>query len=184
MKNTIIAILVMFIAGFAGSCESRGGGGTTKAPRVNIHEATFLDNAKAVEQHIAYGSDLNVKDDYGSTPLIIACTFGKTEIALKLIAGGADLEATSVDGSTALHVASFYGRKEIVEALLYQGADPSIRNNYGATAREALLPDFEQVKPVYDQLSRDLGPLGLKVDYDKLKKARPELAALIAQYEK
>ena len=50
-------------------------------PSVDIHTATFLGNTKALKQHIDAGSDLNVKDQYGSTPLIIATTFGKTDIA-------------------------------------------------------------------------------------------------------
>ena len=77
-------------------------------PSVDIHTATFLGNTKALKQHIDAGTDLNVKDQYGSTPLIIATTFGKTDIAKTLINAGADLHITNNDGSTPLHVASFF----------------------------------------------------------------------------
>ena len=79
-----------------------------EAPSVDIHAATFLGNTKALKQHIDAGTDINVKDQYGSTPLIIAITFGKTDMAKTLINAGADLHITNNDGSTPLHVASFF----------------------------------------------------------------------------
>jgi hypothetical protein len=35
------------------------------------------------------------------------------------------------------------------------------------------------VKPIYDQISRDLGALGLKLDYDRLEKTRPVVAKML-----
>ena len=55
---------------------------------------------------------------WGSTPLIIAATFGKTEVARALIEAGADLGMRNNHGSTPLHVAAFLCRPEIVEAML------------------------------------------------------------------
>jgi hypothetical protein len=82
-----------------------------------------------------------------------------------------------------LHAASFFCNKEIVEALLAGGIDISVRNNYGSTARESLMPPFSTVKGIYDQMGRDLGPLGLKFDYDEIEKLRPEIAEMIWAYE-
>jgi ankyrin repeat protein len=152
---------------------------TSESPSVALHTATFLGNLEALQQHIKYGSDLNKKDDYGSTPLIIAATFGKTEIAKALINAGADLNLTSNDGSTPLHTAAFFCRTEIVKALLEKGANKNIKNSYGSTPRDAVSTPFENVKGIYDQISKDLGPLGLKLNYKHLEITRPIIAEML-----
>lgn len=148
-------------------------------PEIDIYTAALFGDLKAINQHIAAGTDLNSKDDYGSTPLIIAATFGKTEVAKVLIEAGADLNITNNDGATALHPAAFLCRTEIVEALLERGIDKNIENKYGSTALESVSVPFESVKPIYDQFSKDLGPLGLKLNYDQIKKTRPVIADLL-----
>lgn len=150
-----------------------------EAPRTGINEATFYGNMDAIKQHIAAKSDLNKKDAFGSAPLHIAATFGKTDVALLLIEGGANVNEKSGDGSTPLHTAAFFGRTEIVKALLENDVDINVRNTYNSTALESVSADFSSVKPIYDQLSKDLGPLGLKLDYDQLQKSRTVIAELI-----
>lgn len=150
-----------------------------KPPSMDIHTAAFMGNLKAINQHINAGTNLNQKDQYGSTPLIIAATFGKTEVAKALIYGGADLNFKNNEGSTALHVAAFFCRTEIAKALIGKNADKSILNNYGSTALASIKGPFSAVKPVYDQISKDLGPLGLKLDYEHLKTTRPVIAAML-----
>ena len=150
-----------------------------KAPGIDIHTATFFGNLDAVKQHINAGSDLNVKDEYGSTPLNIAATFGKTDIALALINGGADIQTTNSEGSTPLHVAAFFCRTEIVKALLEKGADKSLTNNYGSTPLMSVSGPFSEVQPFYQEISKNLGQFGLKLDFDHLEKTRPVIAALL-----
>jgi ankyrin repeat protein len=151
----------------------------TKPPRMDIFTAALFGDLKVINQHIEAGTDLNAKDDYGSTPLIIASTFGKTEVAKTLIEAGVDLNITNRDGGTALHSAAFLCRTEIVKALIENGADKSIKNIYGSTARESVMSNWDVVKPIYDQFSKDLGPLGLKLDYDHLKETRPVIAEML-----
>jgi len=150
-----------------------------KPPSVDIHTATFLGNLEAVRQHINAGSDLNVKDQYGSTPLMIATTFGKSDVATSLIEAGADLHITGNDGSTPLHTAAFFCRTEIVKALLANGADKNLKNNYGSTALASVSTPFNEVKDIYDQISKDLGPLGFKLDYKHLELTRPKIAKML-----
>ena len=120
-----------------------------------------------------------MKDEYGSTPLNIAATFGKTDIALALIKGGADLNTTNSEGSTPLHVAAFFCRTEIVKALLEKGADKSLTNNYGSTAFMSVSGPFTEVEPFYLQMSKNLGQFGLKLDFDHLEKTRPVIAEML-----
>ncbi|MGB2907422.1 MAG: ankyrin repeat domain-containing protein, partial [Candidatus Aminicenantaceae bacterium] len=116
---------------------------------------------------------------YGSTPLIIAITFGKTEVAKALIEAGADLTITNNDGSASLHIAAFFCRTEIVEALLENGADKDFRNSAGRTALDAVEGPFDEVKAIYDALRKDLEPLGLRLDYERIKETRPKIAEML-----
>lgn len=152
---------------------------TVKAPGIDIHSATFFGNLNAVKQHINAGSDLNTKDEFGSTPLNIAATFGKTDIAIALIKGGADLHTKNAEGSTPLHVAAFFCRIEIVQALIENGADKSLKNNYGSTPLMSISMPFSEVEPVYQQMSKNLGPFGLKLDFEYLEKTRPIIAEML-----
>jgi len=153
---------------------------TQVVPPTDIHTAIMKGDIVAIKQHIAAKSDLNLKESIGgSTPLISAALFGKTEIAKLLIDAGAKLNIQNNEGSTALITASFFCRPEIVKMLLAKKADKTIKNNYGNTAIETVSSTFQDVKPIYDMLSNSLAPLGLKLDYEYLKKTRPAIAAML-----
>jgi len=153
---------------------------TPKPPNIDIHTATIMGDLEAVQQHIEAGSNLNEREPaVGSTPLISATVFGKTEVAKSLIEAGADLNIQNNEGSTALHSAAFLCRMEIVEALLENGADKNLKNNFGSTALESILAPFEAVKPIYDIFSKDLGPMGLKLDYEYIETTRPMIAEML-----
>jgi len=151
-----------------------------KGPRVNLQVAIIQGNIKAVEQHIKAETDLNIKESTGgSTPLITACTFGKTEIAKALIDAGADLNIQNNDGSTALITASFFCRTEIVQYLLDAGANQTITNHVGSTAIQSVMAPFDAVKPIYEAIENGLKPLGFKLDYKHLEKTRPIIAEML-----
>jgi len=151
-----------------------------KAPNMDIHSATILGDLDAIKQHIAAGSDLDAKEPtLGSTPLISAAVFGKTEIANALIEGGADVNLKNNDGSTALHSAAFLCNVEIVEMLLANGADKELLNNYGSTALQSVTPPFANVKPIYEQFNKNLGSLGFKLDYEYAEATRPKIAEML-----
>ncbi len=153
---------------------------TVKAPDIDIHTAVISDNLDAIKQHIAAHSDLNVKDPFGgSSPLISAAVFGKTEAARLLIDAGADLNFQNNDGSTPLHTAAFFCRPEIVKMLIDKGADKSIKNRFGVTARESVMVPFADTKSVYDMMGKALAPMGLKLDYAYIEKTRPVIADML-----
>ena len=147
---------------------------------VNLHLAILQGNIEKVKQSLASGSDINQKDQYGNTPLIIATTFGKTAIAKLLIKKGADLNIRNSQGSTPLHIAAFFCYKDIVEALLAHGADKYLRNNNGATAYDIVAVPVDMDRKTYQQIASALGPLGLKVDLNLIRARRPEMAALLS----
>ncbi len=150
-------------------------------PATDIHTAVFMGNINAVMQHIKAGSDLNKRDAYGSTPLNVAITFGKTDIAVLLIEGGADINATNADGSTPLHTAAFFCRSEIVGELLNNNADITLKNKYGSTALESVSANFNDIKPIYKQIAKDLGPLGLRLDLERIELTRPVIVEMLSE---
>ncbi len=153
---------------------------TVEKPKMDIPTAILSGNLEVVKQHIKAGSDINKKDQLtGSTPLITAVTFGKTEIAKALIAANADLSLKNNDGSTALHVAAFFCRIEIVQMLIDAHADKTIKNNFGATPRQTVLVPFEEMKPVYVMLQQQLEPFGLKIVLNEVEKSRPVVAMML-----
>ena len=179
MKTLTTAILIAALLTIGGCGKKENPGSEKKPPHVNIHIAALQGNIDAVYQHIDAGSDLDVKDEYGSTPLIIATTFGKTEVALALIDAGADMEIANNDGSTPLHIAAFLCRTEIVRALLENGADKNALNNAGRTALQTVAGPFDDVKGIYDGIQKGLKPLGLRLNYDRIKKTRPNIAEML-----
>ncbi|MDX2444891.1 MAG: acyltransferase family protein [Bacteroidales bacterium] len=153
---------------------------TPSALDIGIHEAVITGNMDAVMRHIKAGSTLNEKEPMGgSSPLISAATFGKTEVALALIEAGADVNSTNNEGSTALHTAAFFCRMEIVEALLANGADKSIKNNVGSTALDSVTAPYEAVKGIYEYFGTTFAPLGLKLDYEQIEMTRPRIAEIL-----
>jgi ankyrin repeat protein len=179
---TSLCILFLGLASCNPSQEKSSQEATVEAPSTTIQEAAYFGNIEAIKGHVAAKSDLNEKDAYGSAPLHIAATFNNVDAAILLIEGGANLNEPSADGSTPLHTAAFFGRTEIVKALLKNKADVTIRNAHNATALESVSAPFEAMRPIYDQISKDLGPFGLKLDYKQLEAARPVIAELIKSH--
>ncbi len=62
-------------------------------PDISIHKAAEEGNIEAVKQYIAAGTDVNVKDNNGWTPLHYVAN---KEVAELLIAKGADVNAISL----------------------------------------------------------------------------------------
>jgi uncharacterized protein len=181
----VIALLAMLLT--TGACQDKKGGKENKeskssaqAPQMDIHTAVVTGNLEAVQMHIAAGTDINTKDPFGgSSPLISAAVFGKSEIAKVLIDAGADINFQNNEGSTALHTAAFFCRPEIVKMLIAKNANRTLKNKYNATAYENVAGSFSDVKPVYDMMVSALGPMGLKLDYAYLEKTRPEIATML-----
>jgi ankyrin repeat protein len=175
---TLITILLAI------ACSESANGVKNKSsvdkPKMDIQTAIRSDKLDIVKQHIEAGTDINKKEQMsGSTPLISAATFGKTAIVKALIDANADLSIKNNEGATALHTAAFFCRVEIVQLLIDAKADKTIENNFGATPRESVMGSFADMKPVYEMLQQQLGPLGLQLDLNEIEKTRPVIAMML-----
>jgi len=103
---------------------------TAKAPDISIHEAAGEGNIEAVKQHLAAGTDVNAKEEWGWTPLHFTTT---KEIAELLIGNGADVNAKNDGGFTPLHYAASRRDKEIAELLIAKDADVNAKMEDGDT---------------------------------------------------
>jgi hypothetical protein len=186
MKTLKVFALLLVL--FASSCTEQKKDTLSKSettseievPKQDIHEAIITDNFEVLKQHIKAGRDLNKKEAMGgSTPIMTAITFDKTEMVKVLLNANVDLSIQNNDGSTALHTAAFFGKLEMVQMLIDAKADKTIKNNFGATPRETVLGDFEQIKPFYEMMIMQLEPMGFKLDLNEVKKARPVIALML-----
>lgn len=151
---------------------------------VGLHEAAWTGDVEAVRAWIEHGADLDARDPFGSTPLMIAATFGRPDVAEALLAAGADPDLRNADGGTALHAAAVLCYEDVVRVLLENGADKYLRDHFGNTPHSSLIAPFEAVRPFYDALAAGLGPLGLELDYDRIRAARPRVAEMLRPSER
>ena len=189
MKQILILMLVTVFVGCGkkeeapANPETGGNKPEAKAPAnadMEVFEACTKGNLKAVEAHIAGGTDLNQRGPDQNTPLIVAITFGRLDVAKALIKAGAKLDLKNKDGTTALIGAAFFGQPEIVKALLEKGADVNAKNNTGSTALASAELPWELAKGLLDFLSGFVWtPAGVTVDYEKIKAGRPVCAQIL-----
>lgn len=91
-----------------------------------VSEGDIEKVKKWVEKHPLLVSQ---KMRNGTTPLHVACTYNKIDIALYLISKGADINAANRWGGTPLHFACRRGNGEIVKLLLEKGANVNAVND-------------------------------------------------------
>lgn len=76
---------------------------------------------------------INEINEYGFSPLILACYKGNSEVAKFLIEKKSNLDYVSDEG-TALMAAVVRGKNELAKSLLENGANPNLTNLEGTTA--------------------------------------------------
>ena len=72
---------------------------------VTLHDLFVLTSPGILPLLISRGFDLNLRDEYGRTPLMKCCAMGYDQAAVILMEAGADLDIVDVQGRVALHYA-------------------------------------------------------------------------------
>jgi hypothetical protein len=71
---------------------------------------------------------------YGLTPLHIAASWGRRDVAELLLAKKAEVSAKDNDGLMPFHTAVLRGHRDVAELLLASGAELNARDNHGNTS--------------------------------------------------
>jgi len=147
---------------------------------VDIWTAASKGNLEAIKQQLAAGKDVNAKaPSIGLTPLMAAALTGQSDAAELLLAKGAKPDIGNNEGSTALHMAAFLGYIEIVKSLVAKEADLNIQNDRSETPLDTVKGEWsEELEGVYKGIG---AYLKLDLDIEKIKSARPKIAALLAE---
>lgn len=102
-----------------------------------LHGAALNDDAAAVRRLIDGGFQVDERDRFGKTPLMVAAAFGNVAAAAALLDLGADMTARDPQlGAAAIHYAARAGHVGMATArlLLARGADAGARTFDGGTA--------------------------------------------------
>ena len=101
-----------------------------------LHWAVQWDDLDTAKLLIGAGADVNAANDYGVTPLLLACgTNRNAAMVVLLLKSGANLHTPSRAGETALMMAARTGSVDAVKVLLKAGADVNAKEtSLGQTA--------------------------------------------------
>jgi ankyrin repeat protein len=88
----------------------------------SLLEAAERGSVEDVEDLLEKGADVNAKDEFERTPLMLSALEGHAEVATLLVEAGADVNATAKYGQTALQFAEEQGNEEIAGILRAAGA--------------------------------------------------------------
>lgn len=92
-------------------------------------QAVRCADVEAVRTLLARGTDIDSRDRYGQTALMLAAHAGQREIVETLIAHRANLNVTAKFGLSALMLAIVAGHEGIAILLGQSGADLSLRGS-------------------------------------------------------
>ncbi|CAN0454035.1 unnamed protein product, partial [Ectocarpus fasciculatus] len=100
-----------------------------------LHEAIWGGHTQLVNDLVLAGSDLNWRDEYGSTPLHVAAFRGLDRVVSTLLLRE-EVFTNALDngGATPLMDACGCGHLSVVNTLLAAGADVTIRDDSGFSA--------------------------------------------------
>jgi ankyrin repeat protein len=98
-----------------------------------LHWAAQQDQAEIAGRLIGAGAKVNATNQFGVTPLSLACVNG-SDLVRMLLDGGADPQQAQPGGETPLMTASRTGRVDPVRALLAKGAKADSADAKGQTA--------------------------------------------------
>ena len=100
-----------------------------------LHWATYWNAVDTVDLLIDAGADLGATNDYGLTPLALACDNGSGAMVTRLLEAGADPDLARSTGETPLMTCARTGTLVAVTALLNRGANPNAAESWhGQTA--------------------------------------------------
>ena len=93
------------------------------------HDAIVRGDVAALEARIALGADVDARDRYGQTGLMLAAHHGHEAAVRVLVGAGAALDVTAKYGLSALMLTVVAGHEACARRLADAGADRTLRGN-------------------------------------------------------
>ncbi|KAF9520653.1 hypothetical protein BS47DRAFT_1286893, partial [Hydnum rufescens UP504] len=91
----------------------------------SLHGHALSGEVESLTALADQGADVNILDEFGYTPLHLACDRGQTESVRVLLKYGADTSIQDADGNSAVELARIAGHEDIVHLLEQSGATGS-----------------------------------------------------------
>ena len=88
-----------------------------------LHWAVQQNDVELVTRLIRAGAKVNVKNDFGSTPMAEAAVVANAALLGALLEAGADVESPNADGQTALMVVARTSQVDAARLLIQRGAN-------------------------------------------------------------
>lgn len=101
-----------------------------------LMRAALLGRDDMVEELLALGVNIHLRNSDGNNALWLACVSSNTKIVKRLIDEGIDLDNCNLTGATTLMYTASSGKPEMTELLLEAGADANIATLDGFRAVE------------------------------------------------
>jgi uncharacterized protein len=111
----------------------RGGSNNPVQLSYDLFDAAKRGCVSLVDRFLDEGAQVEMRDRFGNTPLLLAARSGHSELVRFLLGRGAEIDRTNVAGSTALLRAVEANQTQTAQELLLAGADPNIANTKGVT---------------------------------------------------
>ncbi|MCH2180931.1 MAG: ankyrin repeat domain-containing protein [Mariniblastus sp.] len=149
--------------------------------RLALWEAIKENKLAEVKQLVEGGTSINSRHpESGNTPLGLAATHSRRDIAQFLIEQGARVSGSNRDGNTPLHIAAFFCDFEFVQLLLDNGADRQKENDKQENAVDVVTGWSDRTGAFYRAVGSSLGR---EFDLDQLPQDRQRMAKLIQDYQ-
>jgi len=129
---------LIFFSQILYSCQTVSNKVNTVPPFVagittDLHKAAADGNLIVVKQLVESGFDINVRDEEGWTPLMLATAKESAEVVSYLLETGADPNLLEADRNSAIMMAAMSCNGKIIEALLSNNANCNTQNSKGLT---------------------------------------------------
>lgn len=100
-----------------------------------LHWAVYNDNLALVERLVRAGARVDVKNEFGSSPIAEAANVGNAKVLEVLLEAGADADTLGADGETPLMIVARSGNVDAARVLIEHGANVNAREAWrGQTA--------------------------------------------------
>ena len=99
-----------------------------------LHIAVSNNVPSCIQPIIGLGADINIRNDEGETPVMLASMMGHEVILASLLKAGAAINLVDVGGGGCLHMASGSGHIPCIALLLKNGVEVDLSDNTGTTA--------------------------------------------------